>query len=576
MILTFDQIRRYFEHRHPGQKIGTRNKASVRCAFHDDSTASCTLFLDGAGGFHCNGCGAGGNVFQFEARFSNCSVQEAEKTVAEITGARPDASFAGASKLGPVVAAYDYRDSSDRVLFQKRRYEPVGESKTFRVYRPDKQGGWLAGIDAPEGTPTKRVLYNLPAVVVANCVAICEGEKDADNVAQAGLYADRLNIRLATTCNFDGAWQAGEKEKWLPGYSPYLAGKFVLVFQDNDAPGEAWATGVATAVHPFADSVKIIRLSGLEPKGDVSDWLEMHTVAELEDEIRKTPRWRPAVAEQRSMFQDAVEFAADAPARVDWLVENVIPAAGNGIICGDPKASKSFHALDLAMSLACGCNWLGMHVSKRVKTALVSREDSPGLTQRRINRLLCGNSQYGLQLSPWMMVNTRRHQADFKVTTEAHLDQLISELKRFRVEFCVLDVFRSLHDSEENDNTEIPLVLQKINRIQTECDCAVALVHHINKVSSDNIFKGLRGASAIHGWLEWGIGISVTNPEEEDKAKYVRKLEFENKEGVAPAVYSQICEGDSATIRIKRVERPEETQRKTRRVADVFAIGAPR
>ena len=28
-------------------------------------------------------------------------------------------------------------------------------------------------------------------------------------------------------------------------------------------------------------------------------------------------------------------------------------------------------------------------------------------------------------------------------------------------------------------------------------------------MDDSNIFKGLRGASAIHGWMEWGIGISV-------------------------------------------------------------------
>jgi hypothetical protein len=228
------------------------------------------------------------------------------------------------------------------------------------------------------------------------------------------------------------------------------------------------------------------------------------------------------------------------------------------------------------MSLACGVDWLGMRVPRRVRTTLVSREDSPSLTQRRINKLICGNERYGLQLPSWMLVNTRRQLGDFKVTTDEHLQQLIDELKQFRVEFVVLDVFRSLHDSEENDNTEVQLVLQRINRIQNECECAVALVHHINKVSSENIFKGLRGASAIHGWMEWGIGISVVNPEEEDKAKYVRKLEFESKEGTAAAIYSQIREGDSSTVRIERVERSDEVQRPRRSVKDVLTMGGTR
>ena len=155
MILTFDQIRSFFEHHHPGQRIGTRNKASVKCRFHEDSIPSCTLFLDGAGGFHCNGCQASGNVFQFHAKIAGCSIAEAERQVAEITGAKPDTSFL-AEKLGPVVAQYDYRDETGRVLYQKRRYEPVGQAKTFRTYRPDGER-WIAGIDAAIPTRARAV-----------------------------------------------------------------------------------------------------------------------------------------------------------------------------------------------------------------------------------------------------------------------------------------------------------------------------------------------------------------------------------------------------------------------------------
>jgi hypothetical protein len=570
MTLTFDQIRRFFEHHHPGQRIGTRNKASVKCRFHEDSTPSCTLFLDGAGGFHCNGCQASGNVFQFQAKIAGCSIAEAERQVAEITGAKPDKGFL-AGKLGPAVATYDYRDETGRVLYQKRRYQPEGEAKTFRTYRPDGER-WIAGIDA-DGAPTRRVLYNLPLLVTANVVAVCEGEKDCENVMQAGLYTGNADVRFAATCNFDGAWKPGDRPKWLPEYDAFFAGKLVFVFRDNDEAGDAWSAHVAASVARYARQVRIVALEGLAGKGDVSDWLQTHSGEELRKAMRGSPKWEPAPITRTSFFRDAVDFAAEAPALVDWLVEGAIPRGVNGIICGDPKASKSFHAVDLAMSLACGVDWLGMRVPRRVRTALVSREDSPSLTQRRINRLICGNERYGLHLSSWMLVNTRRQLADFKVTTDEHLQQLIDELKQFRVEFVVLDVFRSLHDSEENDNTEVQQVLQRINRIQNECECAVALVHHINKVSSENIFKGLRGASAIHGWMEWGIGISVTNSEEEDKAKYVRRLEFESKEGTAAAIYTRIREGDSSNVRIERVERPADAPHKPRRTFDVINSG---
>lgn len=573
MTLTFEQIRAYFEARHPGQRIGTRAKTSVQCIFHDDRTPSCTLFLDGAGGFHCNGCGAGGNVFQFEARFSSCTLAEAEARVAEITGAK--ASFGSFAKLGPVVAAYDYRDDDERVLFQKRRYQPEGEAKTFRIYRPGEEGNWIAGIDPPEGEPTKRVLYNQPRLVTANVVAVCEGEKDADNVGQCGLWPERSSLRFAATCNFDGAWKPGEKSKWLTRYNPYFAGKFVIVFQDNDENGETWAQAVAQNVHPYAHMVKIIRLPGLAAKGDVSDWLVHHTAKELEAEIANAPAWKPVTTARRySMFQDAVKFASEADSTVDWLVEGVIPRAGNGIIGGHPKAAKSFSSLDLAMAASCGAPWMGLRIPKPVKTAIVSREDEAGLTRRRIRKLIGGRSEYSA-LEGRMLVNTRQHQADFKVTRDDHMDALIEQLGRFGAELVVLDVFRSIHDGEENDNTEVAKVLAKVSRIQTELKCACALVHHIAKTEDANIFKGLRGASAIHGWMEWGIGISVTNPEEEDRAKYIRRAEFESKEATASAIFFQIVASpDHAAVRLQAVDRPNPYGKSRGSTASIVSLPA--
>ena len=575
MTLTFEQIRAYFESRHPGQKLPPRAKISVKCVFHDDRTPSCTLFLDGAGGFHCNGCGAGGNLFQFEARFSNCTLAEAELKVAEITGAKPG--YGSFAKLGPVIAAYDYRDDDDRVLFQKRRYQPEGESKTFRVNRPGEHGEWIAGIDPPDGEPTKRVLYNQPRVTTANVVLVAEGEKDCDNLAQCGLWTERTTLRLATTCNFDGAWKPGEKSKWLARYNPYFTGKFVVVFVDNDDNGETWAAAVAQNVHLYAHTVKIVRLPGLPAKGDVSDWLINHTAKELEAEISKARNWKPVAASRAyPMFQDAVAFAAEADATVDWLIEGVIPRAGNGIIGGHPKAAKSFTALDLAMAASCGVPWMGMRIPKQVKTAIVSREDEAGLTRRRIKKLIAGRTEYA-RLEEWMLVNTRHHQADFKVTRDDHMDSLIEQLGRFGAELVVLDVFRSIHDGEENDNTEVAKVLAKVSRIQTELGCACALVHHIAKMDAPgaNIFRGLRGASAIHGWMEWGIGITVTNPEEEDRAQYIRRAEFESKEATAGPVFFRIVESpDHATVFLQRQDRPEKAT-SSRRATTATIVSLP-
>ena len=68
MNLNRDQIQKYFETR-LGRPLSAREKIAVKCPFHDDGTASATVFLSGNGGFNCQSCSAKGNTFQIRDAF---------------------------------------------------------------------------------------------------------------------------------------------------------------------------------------------------------------------------------------------------------------------------------------------------------------------------------------------------------------------------------------------------------------------------------------------------------------------------------------------------------------------------
>ena len=73
--------------------------------------------------------------------------------------------------------------------------------------------------------------------------------------------------------------------------------------------------------------------------------------------------------------------------------------------------------------------------------------------------------------------------------------------------------------------------------------------------------------------MEWGIGISVTNPEEEDRAKYIRKAEFESKEATASAIWFQIVESpDHATVSLQAVERPNQSAKSRGSTAAIVSL----
>lgn len=552
MQLTFEQIRTYFEHRHPGQRIAAREKVPVRCAFHSEDTPSCTLFLDGNGGFHCHACGAKGNVFQFEARFSTCSLDQAEINVAKITGATPEARREGETNLGAPVAIYDYRDENGVVQFQKRRFEPETGAKTFRVFHQEN-GAWKTGIDPKDGTRTRRLLYHLPDVVKANVVFLSEGEKDADNVTSAGLF-EQYGFATAATTTYDGAWQKGQTAKWLDSYAPYFTGKQVIIFADNDEPGKVYAETAAAAVKPYAFAVRVVEFADLPEKSDVSDFLASHSITDLEKRIRETPLWTGKESKRENWLVDAVDWSMTASPEIDWLVDGVIQLGGNGMIAAEPKTGKSLAALDLLISLSTGLPWLGRAIPRRVRTAYISREDSPVLTKVRVQALLRGKGILHEDRDPsgWIWINTREQLGDFDVDNDEQLRNMALDLKERGVEFAVFGVLNRLHNRDENNNTEMAQVVKRIGQMGQEAGCALGVIHHVNKeTGTGRFFTRIRGATAIHGWNEWAIGLMIENPGER---RLTRRAEFETKAAEACAPIAFTIQHGGGNLRLAPIE----------------------
>ena len=181
-----------------------------------------------------------------------------------------------------LVTTYDYVDETGRLLYQACRYEPGrdGRKKDFTQRVPDGTGGWFWTMDG-----VFRVLYRLPEVLAAVAagepVYIVEGEKDADQLTLYGLTA---------TTNVAGAG------KWKLDYCASLAGAHIIVLPDNDAPGAKHAAQIAVSMTGVAASLKIVALTDLPPKGDVSDWLAAgHTIDELHALVAATAEYTPVM-----------------------------------------------------------------------------------------------------------------------------------------------------------------------------------------------------------------------------------------------------------------------------------------
>jgi hypothetical protein len=173
-----------------------------------------------------------------------------------------------------IVAQYPYTDEAGALLYEVVRFEP----KDFRQRRPRVDGGWEWTLG-----DVRRVLYRLPELIEQERAIYCEGEKDVDRLWSVGLPA-------TTAC-------AGAAS-WRPAYAADMAKlgiRELVIIPDNDEPGEKYASVVAAAARAAGLRVKLVRLPGVGPKGDVSDWLDAGgTASALQVLINDQPWVDPA------------------------------------------------------------------------------------------------------------------------------------------------------------------------------------------------------------------------------------------------------------------------------------------
>jgi len=191
------------------------------------------------------------------------------------------------SKTRIICNIHDYVDENGNIQYQVVRFSP----KDFRMRKSNGNGGWIW-----EGPSNNVVVpFNLPAVLDAiskgETVFIVEGEKDCESLISIGLVA---------TCNHGGAG------KWQDVHSKRLKNANVAIIPDKDEPGKRHAEKVSKSLVGIANSIRIIDLPDLPPKGkDISDWLACgHTRDELMQVLQATPAFCDCSTEQGSLVEE--------------------------------------------------------------------------------------------------------------------------------------------------------------------------------------------------------------------------------------------------------------------------------
>lgn len=375
-------------------------------------------------------------------------------------------------ELGAPVATYNYFDTRGNIIAAVKRFEPDGtrESKTFRPYCHKTIEGvtkWMPG------APDLRPLYRLPDIALSQTVVLCEGEACADKLAEVGIPA---------TSAMQGAKAPIDKTDWSP-----LAGKTVIVWPDNDAPGFAYAKAASERLAALG-----CKVLGITPPNDApAKWDAADCVAEGRDAHVIISAAAPVATPQIKPRVRLVSISqlANLPPPT-FLIDGTITVNGLSMLWGRSGSLKSFAALDKALCVATGLPWHGRAV-KQGRVVYLAAEGASGLASRAMG---------------WM--NTRGRdcsEPDFQIiphslalATPDDLDAMITTLAEGNpISLIVIDTLsRTFGKGNPNQPADMNTFVDAVERLRTETGAHVMVIHHAGKAAENGEIgnEGLRNA----------------------------------------------------------------------------------
>jgi RecA-family ATPase len=195
-----------------------------------------------------------------------------------------------------------------------------------------------------------------------------------------------------------------------------------------------------------------------------------------------------------------------------WLIKPLLPTSGAMLIYADPKAGKSYLALQLAQAIESGSSWLGFPC--RAGSVVYIQLDTPrNVWQDRIKTLVQAGSMTQL---PSFADRESLNTWPFNILQPDHLIMLREALKSVtRVnmstgedslappDLVIIDTLRESHQGDENDSTEMQEVVAAL--VAATQPAALLLISHSRKPSQDGDFSLMndsRGSSYVVGRMD--------------------------------------------------------------------------
>ncbi len=450
-------------------KKSSKGNYLALCPFHNDKNPSFS-FNEDTGLWQCFACGEKGNAYQFAEKMNDTEwIKKLKKEFKK----EEDIPKKEKEKEKKVVNSitYHYYDRNGKHIYDKQRIEFEDRSKTFKIeWKIDNEN------------EKKLLLYDLSVLKNIDTSGIseiwfCEGEKCRDALLIATENREDLLIFSYS--------QNPAKEMENSQIDDLLLNRKIIIFADNDEIGEKKANQILEYCKKFAYQIDIVRFSDYEKGYDIADFLEEK---EIEDALLLA---KTEYRNNRVIITSLKEFEKQNIPEVEKLdsVFN-IPRGVVGLIAGVGSVGKGYWTL-----------WNIIRWAKDYKIVYLSLEDSLNVIQKRLQKLVKKRLKYDdLNKHKEIILDTAQSLKELNIN---ELISLIDVYLKLQADIIIIDPISALFENE-SDNSEASKLMFHLNKIASENNINIFLVHHLRKHKNEiiknkfDMLELIRGASALH------------------------------------------------------------------------------
>ena len=241
-------------------------------------------------------------------------------------------------------------------------------------------------------------------------------------------------------------------------------------------------------------------------------------------------QWKTWVEETTTDLPDPIsvgDYWDNRPTQDEELIEGIFRQGRKMVIAGASKIGKTTLATQLALSIANGWDWLGLHC-KQGKVLYLNFEVAEPTFNEKLEGICSAKNvdirQVGRNLH---VLHLRGY--DFSNPDKLTRD-IITKFKNSNYSLMIIDPIYKIMDGDENSSEANRDMTSRFDRIARNCKCSIVYVHHFSKGSQSD--KSVLDRMSGHGTQgrDTDAGISVMELDSPDEERRACRVEFELRE----------------------------------------------